>query len=180
MSSNEERAKEYDIESLRWTQKFDYFVVWLCFALAALAAETAQRQPYIFLNVAEVLGWILIVSCGLLGLSRLEWQPNIMKSNAFHFAIKASKQNLQDGQARGVVFLDINTREPLDINAILAAEDSKLALVQGNLVELGEKLGWRYQAMRYLFLAGLLLLAAARASVLLIPEASAKCCIAWP
>lgn len=53
--------------------RFEYYAIALTFSILALAIQSASPGP--IGTIAELLAWISLLISGLVGLSRLEWQP---------------------------------------------------------------------------------------------------------
>ena len=56
-------------------EKYEYYFIALNFTLLALSVQTADFTSYSAQVVIELFGWLLLLSAGLLGLTRLEMQP---------------------------------------------------------------------------------------------------------
>ena len=78
-------------------QKFDFYAVALCFTLLGLAIQTASFGTNPAADLFELIGWLALLTAGIAGFSRLEWQPQVYQL----MSLSASQQSRITGQRRG-------------------------------------------------------------------------------
>lgn len=61
----------------RIQEKFEFYLLALTFTLVGLAIQTATFGTHVGADVAELVGWFLLLVSGIFGLSRMEWTPVI-------------------------------------------------------------------------------------------------------
>ena len=145
--------------------QFQFYVISLIFTLLAASVQTADLGQSKFQDATEILAWLCLLSSGLLALSYAEWSPVLHR----HIGTKREfSTNLREAIA-----LRNNTATSALITRTHANTMSDEAILKdGDFVKkLEEKIGTlgpkgqvKYNAAKYLFTAGLILLIASRSA----------------
>lgn len=83
-------------------EKFEFYGVALVFTILALSIQTADFSGHLAQRICELLAWLVLLIAGLVGLSRLEWNPVIRVQMARKDWLEAAKQRLADQKRQGV------------------------------------------------------------------------------
>jgi len=86
----------------RLQEKFDFYFLALAFTVLGLAIQTAKFGHGKAADLAEILGWLLLLTSGLVGLSRLEWQPQLFHIFSFQEDSKAVVREANSWISKGV------------------------------------------------------------------------------
>jgi hypothetical protein len=158
----EERPGAAELRHARELQaKFDIYFLGLTFTLLGLAVQTAKFGRSRAGDLLELGGWIALIVSSLAGLSRLVSLPST-------YAKLAALEHWRDRKRRFDLartlnpYVDDDTRgyAPDELVAESAKSERKIRTLQSeNHLQSG---GFRHLAHRWLFVAGLLLLACAR------------------
>lgn len=153
----------------RLQEKFDFYSVALPFAILGLSVQTYAFGRGRASDAAELLGWVLLLVSGLVGLSRLSWQPQLFQV----FSERADREKVisdmnkltTQGHNLVGVFGSDKTVPVLEIKS--KAEKALVGLTEkaDRLVEGGVR---KYRWQRNLFVAGLVALMISRGLPVLV------------
>jgi len=146
-------------------EKYEYYFIALNFTLLALSVQTADFTSYSAQVVIELFGWLLLLSAGLLGLTRLEMQPVGHKGYAELQRKEEKLKQMKDAQASGrkTVQLTDRNNEEESIDTFIADIKNSIERNKPFLDKLEQKSIWQYRVQKYLFGTGLLAIMVSRA-----------------
>jgi hypothetical protein len=146
----------------RLQEKFDFYSLALTFAILGLSVQTFKLGRGKASDVAELLGWALLLGSGLIGLVRLSWQPQVFRiyseSTENENTVKATSMYATESDAARI-FGEERVTRMLEIRS--RAEKAALGLKE-KAEELEEDGMRKYRRQRNLFVAGLVALMISR------------------
>lgn len=140
-----------------------FYLLGLVFTVLALAVETANSKGPLAASVAELLGWLLLLTSGVLGIFRFESVPRLYQLFDAQQKLTTERSRLAQAVAAGfdVVYDEQRAREgPISDYASSVEKDVELA--RRTVKELNASLNKRYIMHRWLFLAGVACLMVSR------------------
>ena len=144
-------------------RKFQFYLVALALGALALSVQTANFHGPPPADIAELLGWLLLLSSGVVGLWRLEGLPAIYHAMGLQNRAEEAVYRLQVNQERGVpgvTVLDEDREEPIGTSI---AKWQKTAEEAAKIVaKLNRPANRKYQVQRYAFLGGIVCLMVSR------------------
>ncbi|MCA8304172.1 hypothetical protein LGN24_22045 [Burkholderia seminalis] len=156
-----------DLEHSRELQeKFELYLLGLIFTILALAIQTAKFGNSRVPDAFEILAWISLGLSGLVGLSRLEWVPVALLTNAKLQDVRQERDRLAGAAEAGMLRVPVvDETEPVDIHTLIAARDEGIGKADARLKRIERKIIIKYEIHKWSFVAGLALLMAARAYI---------------
>jgi hypothetical protein len=145
-------------------ERFQFYLLALVFTLLALSVQTAKLGASPVADYIELSGWACLLASGFAGLSFMETNPTIRvkmaeKRDQENYIFKMKEIQLQ-GQTKIYV---LETSSDQAIVDIIKSREGVIKLLIGLIDKLDRQQGIKYAIFRYGFVAGVLLLAAARA-----------------
>jgi hypothetical protein len=147
----------------RLQQKFDFYMIALTFGVLGLSIQTARFGRAVTADSLELMGWALLLSSGLVGLSRLEWLPQLYHaySQRENLAVQVSGLRRAAQTSRVVV-----QAGPIDIaptvDELISRGDSNVARIDADALKIHRQTLWKYRFQRLAFALGISTIVAAR------------------
>lgn len=101
MATDDPLVLAYAEASRESFSKFIFYFTGLAFTLLGLSVQTAAFGTNVYGNVAELVGWLLLLISGLAGLGRLRRLPVVHHTTAQKEQIRATLDRLQDIEIGG-------------------------------------------------------------------------------
>lgn len=137
--------------SIRVQEKFEFYLLSLTFVILGLSIQTASFGSSMVSDGFELAAWILLLVSGLIGLSRMEWFPQLYKL-AHEIEIKeqyGEKAKLRKMRGETQILEEDRKQQPI--------EDSV-----NKLKDLEEKNKLKYRRYRITFKLGIISLICGR------------------
>ena len=100
--------------SIQIQQKFEFYFLALVFTILGLSIQTAQLSFWLQ-GILEIAGWLLLLTSGLVGLSRMEWIPVAYKGHSELVRRRAFLQGANTGRSlmseSGQIMSDAEARQ---------------------------------------------------------------------
>lgn len=84
---------DFETRATEFQGKLEFFILTLIFAILALSVQTANFGDYLFGDLIEILGWILLLISGIAGIFRLQYVPIVLRYYA------AKEKNIEIDEA---------------------------------------------------------------------------------
>jgi hypothetical protein len=147
-------------------EKFEFYLIGLVFTLLALSIQTSKFGQSSIGDLLELLGWIALLISGLAGLSRLEYIPEIREKYASHDEFKEELSKLQAQKAKGETTLFVvESQSQQPIGSLIENRLIAINTINKSIKALEAKNHTKYSVHKYAFVAGILLVATARAYI---------------
>ena len=140
--------------SIQIQEKFEFYLIALVFTVFALSVQTAVFRQYVLADVAELLGWALLLTSGIVGLKRLEMFPVLYRNFDVLHRWEREKDNLLDFRSTGAVGLESRIK---NLNRSIEKTEVKLSAEENRVKS-------RYIWHKRSFFFGVSLVAIARAA----------------
>jgi hypothetical protein len=153
-----------DRELAQQTQeKFQFYVLALNFTLLAAAIQTARFGAYILQDWLELIGWLGLLSAGIVGLWKIEWSSPIRVQYAKKADIEAALSEAlrrKMGGVREIHVLDTGQME--DIEQRILNHRGAISYLEADIKKLDRWDSAKYIFFKCAFLFGVVALMAAR------------------
>ena len=140
--------------SIQIQEKFEFYLIALVFTVLGLSIQTAVFRQYIAADIAELLGWGLLLLSGIVGLKRLEMFPVLYRNYAIIHDWEREKTELVNTRALGQAGLDSRIEKL----------DGSIKKAEAKLTREEDKVRSRYNWHKRSFFFGVSLVATARAT----------------
>jgi hypothetical protein len=153
----------------RLESQFQFYVISLIFTLLAASVQTAKFGQSTFQDVTEVLAWFFLLGSGLLALSYAEWSPIIHRQ-------LGTKREFSNNLKEAIALRNRTSTSALITRTHANTMSDEAILRDGEFVKeldekariLGAKAQVKYNAAKYLFTAGLILIVASRSAATVV------------
>ena len=150
----------------RIQEKFDAYLLGLIFTVLGLSIQTAKFGASRYADLLELLAWVLLLVAGLVGLSRLEWVPEISRLHSLSDEQTELRRAAEEAQVKGARELNVvPSGKVVSIEQCIADAKASGAKVEAHLAPIEKQAKQKYHLMKWGFVAGLALLICARGIV---------------
>lgn len=159
MAEGDARSIAVDVQT-----RFHFYVLGLTFGVLALSVQTAtfDGRPVVA-RLAELAAWILLLTSGLFGLSRLEWIPHAYLVDAVGGEVQERAQSLKKAALQGASSIHVLAEgKKRSVEDLLARADDDMKVVTARQAELNRWSQVKYTAQKVTFVGGLVCLMVAR------------------
>jgi hypothetical protein len=148
----------------RAEEKFDFYVISLVFTLLALSIQSASFGTSHAAAIIELVGWSLLLTSGIVGLSRLEYIPVIRLKRAMKNEFENEFYEIKKLQLQGETVINVlETGEEQDLNERLAHKQQCIGVLTPDIEQLEAHNQIKYKVFRWSFVIGLSFIVLARA-----------------
>lgn len=148
----------------RIQERFEFYIIALCFTLLALSIQTASFGIWIISDVLELSGWLSLTVSGIAGLWRIEWLPVAGMASAKLDNMRGKATTLRELKLKGTKFVS-KTGGPVNLESNIRELDQFVAENEPRLESLDKRNMTKYKIHRLTFVLGFILLVLSRASV---------------
>lgn len=136
--------------------KFNFYFLGLTFGILALSIQTATFQTPLPARIAELVGWVFLLTSGIVGLSRVEWMPTQYQLTGLRVDTEHRIHGLQKAVQEGtrVVHVTLERRDR-PIEDLIAQAESDLAKLGSHIGMLDRTAMKKYRVQKYSFVIGL-------------------------
>jgi len=144
-------------------QKFQFYILGLTFGVLALSVQTASFNGPVPARIAELSGWVLLLTSGIVGLWRLEWLPKQYQLSGLRGDAESRAHGLQKAAETGtrVVHVTLEQRD-YPIADLIKTAQTDITAIDEHLAKVDNVAMIKYRVQKWTFLAGLLSLMIAR------------------
>jgi len=147
----------------RIQQKFDFFLIALTFSILGLSIQTAHFGQARTPAALELMGWSGLLISGLVGLSRLEWLPQLYHSFSFREDMSTRVGAVRKAsQMPNVVVRPSEDGTTPSITELISQGESNLSRIDSSVKTLEALTFRRYRVQRLTFALGTTALVCAR------------------
>ena len=144
-------------------EKFQFYLLSLVFTLLALSVQTAKIGTHIVSDCIELAGWALLLASGIAGLWFMEINPTLRVKMAQKGEFEDYVSKMRELQLKGQTTIYVlETSSNQTIAELIVNRQDAINVLKPLIERLERHQGIKYQVFRYCFVAGLLLVAAAR------------------
>jgi len=154
---------ESNKQAIAVQQKFEFYVLGLTFTLLGLSVQTASFGRNLFPDGLELLAWTSLTISGLVGLSRLEGVPRIYELHGHQSDFETRAREMRTALQQGVAFRSLTDGSALSADRVLEDMDAAIAKIKEAVEPKVDAAVRKYRAQKRFFVAGIILLACARA-----------------
>lgn len=145
-------------------QRFDFYLVALCFTVLGLAIQTAHFGGNSASDFFELLGWLSLLTAETAGISRLEWEPQVYQLMGLQAGQQSRLTSLRTARAKGTTVIHaLDTGTDLSIDGVIVNDERDLGKIENRMKEIGRKSSVAYCIRSIGFLLGFGSLVVARA-----------------
>ena len=135
--------------------KHQFYVLTLCFTVLALAVETADFEGPMAADTFELVGWLCLLSSGLIGLFRFELVPKLYQLFDVQIRLKHDKSELQKANILGDgEIYSIQENKNIPINELVEKIKTDLEKANAVISNRNKKITAQYLLHRWLFVVG--------------------------
>lgn len=146
-------------------EKFVFYFLSLVFTLLALSAQTSKLGRSTVEDILELIGWAGLLTSGLVGLWRMEWEPVIRVKLGIRNEYQQARSDLKRhmlGGLQEVHLLHDNQSQPVEerlenLDNALSKLDSLIDTLEGHH-------SVKYTVAKYAFVLGLVFVIASRSA----------------
>jgi hypothetical protein len=146
-------------------EKFQFYFLALTFTLLAATIQTSKFGRSTVEDILELGGWLGLLTSGLVGLWKMEWDAvirvQLAKRDECSNAISSLQQQMQQGLQQ--VFV-LETGQMQDVTARIANYQEAVNALNTQIKGLEKKDAIKYNVSKYAFLLGLVVLMASRSA----------------
>jgi hypothetical protein len=147
----------------RTQDKLEFYALALTFTVLGLSIQTAKFEGNVWANLLELLGWIALLTSGLVGLRRLEEKPNLY--NLFALQVQYNDRakgirKIESQGARTVISLEDGLQHP--VSEVLDNAVTSVKTISDKLEPLQASVGKLYRIQRRTLVLGFVLLLVGR------------------
>lgn len=144
-------------------EKFQFYFLSLVFTLLALTVQTSKFGRSTVEDVLELGGWLGLLFCGLMALSRLEWDSAIRMQMVRRDEAERARDELQRQAAAGVQVVHvIEDGQHQQIQDRIQMYNDALKQLGPHIEKMDKWDTFKYDAAKYSFVVGLGLVVVSR------------------
>jgi hypothetical protein len=156
----------------RIQERFDFYLIALTFAVLGFATQTAHFGRSSVADAAELSSWLILLISGVVGLSRLEWLPQLF----YTFAQKAWHEDLEKEfkrlSTRGVAEIGVfGENRRVSTSELIEMHSSAVKKLEDKSSPMATRALRKYKVQKYSLAAGFAALLLARG----LPRALSLC-----
>jgi hypothetical protein len=149
----------------RIQEKFDFYFLALTFTILWLSLQTSKFGQGVASDLAELIGWLALLTSGISGLSRIEWLPGIFHAFSYRTdreeVARGLRQKASLGPQDEVAVKGQQQRLP--VQSVISKLEDNIANVDNFITKLQGRSLVKYRVQKVSFLLGLVALVTARA-----------------
>ena len=145
-------------------KRFQFFIIALTFGVLSLSVQSASFDSPLVARISELLGWVLLLTSGVVGLWRLEGIPRIHQFIGLQQLAETRLQQLEIDKDRGVRTVSVTTPSTRNytIEEQIATWQGEIDIAKKAVGTLEGPLNTKYKLQRITLMLGLLSLMVAR------------------
>ena len=102
--------------------KYAYYFIGLTFTLLALAIQSASFSEHLGSNIAELVGWVLLLVSGVVGLYRLRRLSSLYYQASKKAKVRTHIERLRELEKEGVNIVDVDHSGPNPVGEVVRGE----------------------------------------------------------
>jgi hypothetical protein len=146
-------------------EKYEFYFLGLTFTLLGASIQTANLTAHSSISiVAEIVGWLSLVTSGLVGLSKIEYLPVLIHLRNRKSEFEKYKSTLEQARTSGATEVRVaETGDVVTVGEVLLKIENNVSQYTSQLGTVGKWHEAKHITQKWSFVAGLLFVAVARA-----------------
>lgn len=154
--------------SLRLKERFEFYIIALIFTILGLSIQTATFEASLISDILELVGWLLLLTSGLAGLSRLEYLPVTYDMYAEAEKREADGNRVREAKSVGTLEWPVDDekdgKKNMPIDEVLIRLENAVNELETKIKKMSCGTRIKYEIHKWCFVLGLISLLIARSS----------------